>query len=200
MRRKTNASGNLVTLGLVVLWILVLCPAVEAKSTKTVEGSESSEPTEVSSSKLVEEASKWNGRQIIFTGEAIGEHMVRGLKCWIHLNDDAYMWRNIEEGAKLGGYNSGQAIWVDATLANKIAYYGDYMHEGDIVKVVGKFNSVCRDHGGDMDIHAVSLEIIRVGHPIGHLVNYHRLLLAAVLLIISIILFGVRKIAVLRRT
>jgi len=199
MRPKNRAPGILATVSFMVLWILLVCPAVEAKNSQTGEQSTASEPTEVNSSKLVEEASKWNGRRVIFTGEAIREHMVRGQKCWLHLNDDAYMWKNIEEGTKLGGYNSGQAIWVDASLAKKITYYGDYMHDGDIVQVVGTFNSVCREHGGEMDIHAGALEIIRIGHPIGHMINYRRLLLAGVLLIISGILFWARKRAILRR-
>jgi len=171
-----------------------------AQSGQTVEPSTASVPTEVTSSKLVEEANKWNGHKIIFIGEAIGEDMVRGEKCWIHLNEDAYMWKNIEEGAKLGGYNSGHAIWVDADLVKKITYYGDYLHEGDIVKVIGTFNSVCREHGGDMDIHADTLEIVRIGHPIEHIINSKRALLGGVLLIVAGILFWVRRIAILRRT
>jgi|GEM_PF-963332 len=162
--------------------------------------SSSSAPVEASSTTLVEEAAKWNGRKIIFTGEAVGEGMVRGLKCWIHVNDDAYMWKNIEEGAKLGGYNSGHAIWVDAGLARTITYYGNYLHEGDIVKVMGTFNSVCRDHGGDMDIHADTLEIVRIGHHVGHVINYKRAVLAVIMLGLAGILFWVRSIARRHRT
>ena len=133
MRPKNSAYEILAILGFVVLWILVVCPVVEAKNSQIGEQGTASDPAEANSSKLVEEASTWNGRRVTFTGEAIGEHMVRGQKCWLHINDDNYMWKNIEEGAELGGYNSGQAIWVDASLAAKITYYGDYMHEGDIV-------------------------------------------------------------------
>jgi hypothetical protein len=157
-------------------------------------------PVEASSTTLVEEAAKWNGRKVIFTGEAVGEKMVRGLKAWIHLNDDAYMWKNIEEGAKLGGYNSGQAIWVDAGSAGKITYYGNYLHEGDIVKVTGTFHSVCRDHGGDMDIHADTLEIVKIGHPVAHVINYRRAVLGLILLALAGILFWIRSIARRYRT
>jgi len=164
-----------------------------------VQPSSSSVPVEVSSMTLVEEAAKWNGRKVIFTGEAVGEGMVRGLKCWIHINDDVYMWKNIEEGAKLGGYNSGQAIWVDAGLAREITFYGNYLHEGDIVKVTGTFNSVCRDHGGDMDIHADTLEIVRIGHRVEHVINYKRAVLALIMLGLAGILFRARSIARRRR-
>jgi hypothetical protein len=103
----------------------------------------------------------WNAKTVTFHGEAIGEVMVRDSYAWIHLNDDAYMEQNVEEGAKLGGYNSGMAVWVPADLANQIDTYGDYKHEGTIVEVTGVFNAACKEHGGDLDIHATSLRILR---------------------------------------
>ena len=92
---------------------------------------------EVNSATLVENANLWNGRIVAFKGEAIGECMVRGNMAWLHLNDDAYMEKNIEEGAVLGGYNSGHAVWVSAELAKKIRFFGDFKHDGDIVRVTG---------------------------------------------------------------
>lgn len=117
-----------------------------------------------SSTKLVERPSFYNGKKVTFSGEAIGEVMVRGDHAWIHLNDDAYMERNVEEGAKLGGYNSGMAVWVPAELTKQIDTYGDYKHEGSIVSVEGVFNKACKEHGGDMDIHADIVRVVRAGH------------------------------------
>lgn len=187
---------------------LLFCPMLQAntprpenkiQSRQPVESSSVSTPLEASSSTLVEEAKKWDGRKVIFTGEAVGEVMVRGRKCWIHLNDDAYMWKNIEEGAKLGGYNRGQAVWVDAELSRKIAYYGNYLHDGDIVKVTGTFYSVCREHGGDMDIHADTLEVVRAGYPVAHIVNYRRAWLGLFLFGLAGVLLWLRRRARRRR-
>jgi hypothetical protein len=154
---------------------------------------------EVKSASLVENANLWNGRMITFKGEAIGECMVRGKMAWIHLNDDAYMEKNIEEGAALGGYNSGHAVWVSAEMARKIRFFGDFKHDGDIVKVAGVFNAACREHGGDMDIHASSMEILRVGYPVPHIVNKHRALVAVLLFFFAGGFYGVRRIAERRR-
>jgi hypothetical protein len=154
---------------------------------------------EVNSATLVENANLWNGRIVAFKGEAIGESMVRGKMAWLHLNDDAYMEKNIEEGAVLGGYNSGHAVWVSTELARKIRFFGDFKHDGDIVKVTGVFNAVCREHGGDMDIHALSLEIIRPGYPVPHAVNLQRGMIAALLFVAAALLYGMRQIAVRRR-
>ena len=155
-------------------------------------GKDTPQGVEVSSASLVENANAWNGRVIAFKGEAIGESMVRGKMAWIHLNDDAYMWKNIEEGAKLDGYNSGHAVWVPSEMAMKIRFFGDFKHEGDVVKIVGTFQAVCSQHGGDMDIHASTLEVVRVGHPVHHVFDTSRAIIAAILLVLALILYRFR--------
>jgi hypothetical protein len=205
MIRRRRVPKKILMLSLSLLFVSQIMSAqispqgLAEQKKPAVEPSSPSIPAEVKSSTLVEEAKKWNGHRVTFTGEAVGEGMVRGLKCWIHLNDDAYMLKNIEEGAELGGYNNGQAIWVDAGLARKITYYGNYLHEGDIVKVTGTFHSVCRDHGGEMDIHADTLEIVRIGHPVKHTVNFKQAWLGLVLLGLAGVLFWIRSIARRRR-
>ena len=155
-------------------------------------GKDTPQGIEVNSASLVENASAWNGRVIVFKGEAIGESMVRGKMAWIHLNDDAYMWKNIEEGAKLDGYNSGHAVWVRAEVVTKIRFFGDFKHEGDVVKIVGTFHAACSQHGGDMDIHASTLEVVRVGHPVHHVFDTSRAVMAAILLVLALILYRFR--------
>lgn len=118
------------------------------------------------SAELVESPKTYDGTSVTFTGEAIGEVMVRGDYAWIHLNDDAYEVKNVEEGAKLGGYNSGMAVFLPSELTSAIDTYGDYKHEGSIVQVVGTFNAACKEHGGDMDIHAMSLKLVVPGHEV----------------------------------
>jgi hypothetical protein len=146
----------------------------------------------VGSVSLVENARFWDGRTVTFRGEAVGDLMVRGEQAWLHLNDDAYMWRNIEEGAMLGGYNSGLGIWLPAALAREVRHLGDYGHEGDVLEVRGRFNAVCRLHGGDMDIHADLMTTVKVGHPVHNPPNRRRAALAGLLLATAGILFLVR--------
>lgn len=138
-----------------------------------------------SSTQLVEKNKQYNGQTVTFTGEAIGEVMVRGDYAWIHLNDDAYMEANVEEGAKLGGYNSGMAIWVPSALTKQIDTYGDYKHEGSIVQVTGTFNAACKEHGGDMDIHATSVTMIRPGHVVDDPVPAWKAALAAAMVLLA---------------
>jgi hypothetical protein len=150
-------------------------------------------PNSPTSGELVENPQTWDGRTITFTGEAITEAMARGDYAWIHVNDDAYYLRNVEEGAALGGYNSGQAIWIPTTLTEQIRNYGDYTHEGDVVTVVGTFNAACGQHGGDMDIHATSLEVVTVGHEVREPVKLPKLGVAVALLALAAVLWWANR-------
>jgi len=147
----------------------------------------------VDSVTLVENAAAWNGRTITFTGETIGEFMARGDMAWIHLNDDSFKDGNLEENGGLAGYNSGHAVWIASVDATKISMYGDYTHSGDIVKVTGEFHAACREHGGDMDIHAVSLVVLQPGHAVSHEFAFNKALIALALCIVSGALFAIRR-------
>lgn len=146
------------------------------------------------SAKLVEKPKAYNGTRVTFTGEAIGEVMVRGDHAWIHLNDDAYMLLNVEEGAKLGGYNSGMAIWLPTSLTSSIDTYGDYKHEGSIVTIEGTFNAACKEHGGDMDIHADVLRKVKDGRHALDPVRPWKAGLAALLAAIAGVLWWIDRV------
>jgi len=130
------------------------------------EGTPQPGPNDPSSAALVEEPKRYDGTEVTFVGEVIGEAMERGDKAWLHINDDAYYLKNVEEGAQLGGYNSGMPVWIAASQTEGIAFFGDYRHEGDIVEVHGTFNAACAEHGGDMDIHAADLRVLKAGHRV----------------------------------
>jgi hypothetical protein len=166
-----------------------ICPAVLLLLVASLPAS----PQAVSSGELVENANERDGQVVTFTGEAIGEAMRRGSMAWIHLNDDAYMWRNIEEGTTLGGYNSGQAVWVAADLAERISFFGDFAHEGDVVEVTGVFHAACPEHGGDMDIHATGMRVVLVGHRVSDPVDPRHLVFALALAVAAALAFFLQR-------
>lgn len=146
-------------------------------------------PNESSSTDLVEQPKEYDGEDVTFAGEVIGEAMVRGDMAWLHINDDAYYIKNVEEGAQLGGYNSGMAVWLPAELTKGIDYFGDYEHEGDIIEVEGVFNAACAEHGGDMDIHATGLSVIEQGHEVIDEVKPQKVVWAVVLASIALAIY-----------
>ncbi len=150
----------------------------------------------VSSTELMERCRFYDGKMVTYRGEVIGDVMIRGEHTWINLNDDPYGTRRGRGSKGLAGYNRGQSIWCKANDVKDITYTGDYRHSGDIVEVTGIFNRACPEHGGDMDIHAIKVDLIKSGHRVSHPFNIRRALIALVLLMISGGLFTINRLKV----
>jgi len=101
----------------------------------------------IQATELIENAKEYDGKIVVYEGEVIGDIMVRGEYCWINLNDGE---------AAIG-------VWIKKDMAKEIEYKGSYRFRGDWIRVKGIFNRSCLEHGGDLDIHAISLEKIEKG-------------------------------------
>jgi hypothetical protein len=131
---------------------------------------------------LVTNMRKYDGKVVTIHGEAIGDVMVRGAYAWITVNDDRYSKKSVEEGGELIGMsNSGIGVWVPARDTRDINICGGYKNKGAMVRVTGVFHRACHEHGGDTDIHATSVEVLKPGYPFHHPFPYGKLLAVIVL-------------------
>lgn len=135
----------------------------------------------VSSTELINNAKLYDGKEVKYSGEAIGDVMARG----------AFAWANINDGANAVG------IWVSRSLAGNIGYTGSYKSIGDAVEVVGTFHRACPEHGGDLDIHAQALRRAAPGRLVRQNLNFDKrnqaFILLGVLLAVWILTLFVRK-------
>jgi len=136
----------------------VLCAASPAFASGQAE--------EVTTADLLNEWEKYDGQEVIFKGEAIGDVMRRGDYAWITVNDDFYSREARLEAGELRGGNSGMGVWLPVEEADKIQELGRYGTVGDFVEVRGVFNANCLEHGGDFDIHAKTLKVIDPGRDL----------------------------------
>jgi len=128
----------------------------------------------VSSQDLVENAPQWDGKEVELEGEAIGDIMPRGDHVWINL---------------LNG-STAIGIWISKTALPKIQFTGQYFAKGDRVRIRGTMHRACPEHGGDLDIHADSAAVVKVGGVTPHPVQNDRLLLCAVSIILGVACAG----------
>ncbi len=125
----------------------------------------------ISSMELINNAKKYNGNTVVYKGEVIGDIMVRGEYAWINVNDR----------------KNAIGIWVKKESIKNIFYVGSYNVTGDSVEIAGKFNQACIEHGGDLDIHAQSINKISSGSKIPHFVNQKEINLTLGLFLILIL-------------
>ena len=130
---------------------------------------------------LLKEAEKYNGEEVIYKGEVIGDIMIRKDFTWINVRD--------ETGA-IG-------IFCPKELVNEIKHAGSYRFTGDIVSVRGTFHHSCPEHGGDTDIHAERINIIQKGKTISHPLEPKKvkasIILPAIAFVLAIIHLVVRR-------
>ena len=121
---------------------------------------------------LVEKASAYNGAGVTVVGEIIGDVMARGDHVWLNL---------LDSGTAVG-------IWVEKSLLPEITFVGNYGVLGDRVSVTGIMHRACPEHGGDLDIHAESIALVRRGEIISHPVDTSRIIAAVALSVSGILL------------
>lgn len=146
---------------LLILSVSVLLTACIAEAAPTVTAQE-----------LLENPEKYDGKTVIYQGEAIGDIMLRQGGAWINVQDKT---------ASLG-------VFCPKDEVAKIKYTGSYKFSGDIISVRGVFHHFCSQHGGDTDIHAKKITLIREGKEVSHPLEPQKVKLSVVLVVIAIIL------------
>ncbi len=132
---------------------------------------------------LIEKGKEFDGKTLSIQGEAVGEVLERGKYAWVNINDRT----------------SALGIWMTNQDAGKIALFGNYKHIGDIVYASGTFNRACALHGGDMDIHADTVEIIQRGYFVKEEINTVKIIAGIILTLITVLVAGVYLFIIKRR-
>lgn len=126
-----------------------------------------------SSTELITNAKKYDGDIVAYEGEVVGDVMFRGAQAWI----------NVYDGTNALG------VWVPAALARRVRLVGGYSYIGDTVRVTGVFKRADARHGGDTDIHAETLRVVKAGRRTNHPFNVRRAVLAGALALLSLGIF-----------
>lgn len=127
----------------------------------------------LSSSELINNSFLYDNKIVGYRGEVVGPVMVRGEYSWVNLYDGTY----------------AIGVWCLIRDTSRIRFYGDYNNRGDLVEVSGVFHRACASHGGDLDIHCSSLEIVEEGYPVKHVIRDREFFTAFVLGLIALVLF-----------
>jgi len=122
----------------------------------------------VSSAQLIDNAQRYDGKTVVYAGEVIGDIMARAEFAWVNIHD--------------GQHAIG--VWLPKKLSATILYLGSYKVKGDWVEVSGIFHQACKEHAGELDIHATSLHRIHPGYFVPRIFNRGRMKKAGILLAI----------------
>jgi len=146
-----------VVLTVVVLAVLIVAPVPASAG----------QPPLSSTTELVEDSYKWDGKTVSFKGEVLQDLMVRKDGTWMNLSD---------------GNNTAMGVFVPKDVAMPvISHVEDYRTVGDVVLITGVFHRVCVQHEGETDIHAVSVTVLTPGSTKANPIHLDRVVWFAVL-------------------
>jgi len=131
----------------------------------------------ISSTELIKDAKQYDGKNVTFRGEAVGDIMIRGEHAWLSVNDGS----------------NAIGIWIDKELINNIQYVGSYEIKGDIVEVTGVFKRACPEHGGDLDLHAYQIIKIASGESLPKTRSLKKIYIALLLFILISLIYLLRR-------
>ncbi|MCE5196302.1 MAG: hypothetical protein LLG09_04135 [Negativicutes bacterium] len=159
-----KGKKSVIFLGVLFLFLVMTASTCYAASTVTI-------------SQLIEDTANYENKIVTIEGEVIGEALERGEFAWINLND--------QTGA-IG-------VWLKRSDTEQLLYYGDYGHRGDQVKISGRFSRACTEHGGDFDIHADQMNVVRKGWVVSEKISSQKIMLTLLLLLLTGVLWAVYK-------
>ena len=104
----------------------------------------------IGSNDLIDRAKDYDGQTVVYEGEVVGDILYRG----------DYAWLAVFDG------NNTIGCYVTAEQAKQVSVVGGYGKSGDTIRIEGIFHRACAEHGGDLDIHSVSIRVLTVGETV----------------------------------
>jgi hypothetical protein len=154
-------------------------------------------PMPVTSAELIECPTLFDGEQVRYEGEAVGEVLLRPTHGWVHVNDDLYAIQigPLSEHRTVAGGNSGMAVSMAREQAAAITP-GSHHTAGTKVEIVGTYlRSDPRDDGAPA-IRAISVDVTREARPVAPAqVSLRRAVVAAVLMAATVVLLIVLRVS-----
>lgn len=92
-----------------------------------------------------------------------------------------HSWLNLNDGANAIG------VWCESSQLGMVKFAGDYKKKGDIIEITGEFHRACPEHGGELDIHADSIKLIKKGYLVGEILDFKRIKSSAILFFLTIL-------------
>lgn len=111
----------------------------------------------------------YDGQEVLYAGELVGDLLHRDGGAWVMVNDDDYA---LEVGPLSGhddprGTNSGLSVWLPDDLLDDITGLGQPGQRGDVVAVHGRIVRTDPHDGGGLTLRADAMTIEAPATPVG---------------------------------
>jgi len=177
------------------------CTGENDSALATTIGNQFPKTGRVTSYQLLNCPRAFDQKMVTFTGEVVGELIVRRGGVWAQVNDDPYA---LIYGPLVGhsahvGFNSGVAVWFPDGTHEIIETVGRPATRGDVVEIVGTFLRTDPNDGGGLTIRADSVKVLAEGFTVDEPLHTLQLVTAAVLFMGALAALGLAQVVRRRR-
>lgn len=143
----------------------------------------------VSSTQIYRCPAAFDGANVRFAGEVVGELLPREGGVWAQVNDDAYA---LEVGPLIdhrvqAGFNQGLTVWIPDGLHERIDAVGRADRRGTVMLVRGTLLRADPADGGGITLRADELEVLAPGLEIASPFHTLQAVVAGVLAVIALV-------------
>ena len=130
----------------------------------------------------------FDGLDVRYVGEVVGDVLAREGGAWVLVNDDAYALEVGPIGAhrQLSGFNSGLSVWLPDGLHERISATGRFGRRGDIILVEGVLLRTDPADGGGITLRATTLEVLAPSVTTAEPLNRALAIAAAAVMLLAI--------------
>lgn len=122
---------------------------------------------DVNVSELEKEPATWADRQVILTGEIVGDYSIRSEVVWFQVNDDPYATTPLGENEVPAGVNAGMGVRIPRSLFDESwGEPGGYAVRGPVVRIEAVFRYSSAEDTGETFLQATQIELVEPARPI----------------------------------
>lgn len=137
----------------------------------------------------------FDGLEVHYVGELVGDLLHREDGAWVMVNDDDYALETgpLPTHRDQRGMNSGLSVWLADGLHQQITAPGAPNRRGDVVHLVGRIHRTDPRDGGGLTLRAQQLTVLAPATEIDEPVDLPQAALAGAALAAGALLWGLRR-------
>ncbi len=149
----------------------------------------------ITSGEVIACPAAFDGRQVRYTGEVIGDLLRRDGGAWALVNDDDYALRvgPLPGHGDHRGTNAGLSVWLPDDLVDDLTGLGRPNQRGDVVRIEGRIVRTDPTDGGGLTLRAEGIELLRPAQAVTERLHRPQAVLAVVSLLGAIAAAGLRR-------
>lgn len=142
----------------------------------------------LSSSQVFRCPAAYDGLEVSYAGEVVGEVLPRDGGAWVQVNDDIYALRvgPLVGHRELDGFNTGLSVWLPDGLHERIEHAGRPGRRGDVILIRGTLLRTDPDDGAGLTIRAEELEVVAPSVTIEDPLHVPQLMVAVFLALLAV--------------